>query len=205
MSRGIASRTGALGLGLASVLIITACDGFATAPQGPGAEDADQRVGPSLASLPDTPPQVNLAFCKDFDLSESKTRESLAWRGTVEGDVEGALTTVLQAGDAPGNSEGAPLLRIEFLWEIRDASKGGHGSFDAELAGILNAGTGSVIMDGTVTRGANVGARVHEMGRAVVDDGVFRDCAGGALPPALVDAGALSYRGTITVEPDGTS
>jgi hypothetical protein len=95
------------------------------------------------------------------------------WEGTVSGDIEGTLRTVLLALDETG-----PILQVTFDWTIGSGDR----SFTARLDGVLNMQTGSVVMDGTVTQGYLLGARVHETGQ-------------------LVDSAKSRFTGSITVFP----
>lgn len=96
------------------------------------------------------------------------------WQGTVGGDVDGNLTTVLTALEVTG-----PIWHVEFDW-IVDA---GEQSFTAHLSGILNTETGTVVMNGNVVEGWLLGAQVHEEGQ-------------------LVDPDTLRFQGTIQVMPE---
>ena len=80
------------------------------------------------------------------------------WAGTVDGDVQGNLETVLLNID---NSN--PVWDVEFDWII-DA---GDRSFTTRMTGTLNSETGAVEMDGEVIEGWMLGARVHEEGQMV--------------------------------------
>ncbi|HEX9389162.1 MAG TPA: hypothetical protein VF918_22745 [Anaerolineales bacterium] len=95
------------------------------------------------------------------------------WQGTVSGDLNGNLTTVLTDLRISGS-----IWRVEFDWII-DA---GPQSFTAHLKGILNTKTGRVVMNGVVTEGWLLGAQVHEEGQ-------------------LVDPDTLRFQGTIRVMP----
>jgi hypothetical protein len=95
------------------------------------------------------------------------------WQGTVSGDVDGDLTTELQSLAVSG-----PIWRVTFAWIVSADSK----SFVATLDGTLNTRTGTVVMDGSVTEGWLLGARVHEQGR-------------------LVDPATSTFVGTIRIEP----
>jgi hypothetical protein len=99
------------------------------------------------------------------------------WEGTVSGDIEGDLTTVLTACLGP-NPCGGTVWRVEYDWII-DA---GDRSFTAHLAGTLNTVTGRVVMNGTVVEGYLEGARVHEEGR-------------------LLDPATLRFEGIIRILP----
>ena len=95
------------------------------------------------------------------------------WEGTVEGDVEGGLTTNLLDLRVTG-----AIWHVEFDW-IVDA---GDQSFTARLTGVLNTNTGRVVMNGTVIEGWLQGARVHEEGQ-------------------LIDPDTLRFQGTIRLMP----
>jgi len=99
------------------------------------------------------------------------------WDGTVTGDVEGDLTTVLLDLRVTG-----PIWHVEFDWII-DA---GDQSFTARLTGILNTNTGRVVMDGTVIEGWLEGARVHEEGQ-LIDPDTLRFQGAIRLMPATAD------------------
>ncbi len=99
------------------------------------------------------------------------------WEGSVSGDVNGDLTTVLTACNGPNPCSG-PIWHVEFDWII-DA---GAESFTAHLSGVLNNETGAVTMDGTVVDGFLQGAQVHEEGQ-------------------LVNAATLRFEGSIRVMP----
>jgi hypothetical protein len=99
------------------------------------------------------------------------------WEGTVSGDIEGDLTTVLTACLGPKPCAGT-VWHVEFDWII-DA---GDQSFTAHLRGTLNTVTGRVVMNGTVVDGYLEGARVHEEGQ-------------------LVDPATLGFEGIIRVLP----
>ena len=99
------------------------------------------------------------------------------WEGTVSGDIDGDLTTVLTGCTGPKPCSGT-IWHVEFDWII-DA---GPESFTAHLRGTLNNQTGTAIMNGTVVDGFLEGAQVHENGK-------------------LVNAAALRFEGTIRVMP----
>jgi hypothetical protein len=84
--------------------------------------------------------------------------ENPVWEGTVSGDVAGNLRTEL--GDL--RVTGA-IWHVRFDWII----SAGDRSFTADLDGILNTRTGRVVMNGRVSDGYLVGARVHEEGQLV--------------------------------------
>ena len=80
------------------------------------------------------------------------------WEGTISGDIEATLQTVLLIVDQTG-----PIWHVMFDWIIGSGER----SFTARLDGVLNTQTGAVVMDGSVTDGYLLGARVHETGRLV--------------------------------------
>jgi hypothetical protein len=96
---------------------------------------------------------VNLTFAKEF-------AGNGMWKGTVDGDIKGALTTILL--NDPGQSS---IWHVEFDW-IVDAEDEAY-SFTARLKGILNTKTGKVVMNGTIIEGWMLGAQVHEEGQLV--------------------------------------
>jgi len=95
------------------------------------------------------------------------------WVGTVSGDVEGGLETIML-----GHRETGKIWHVEFKWIIT----AGEQSFTAHLNGILNFNTGKVVMNGTVIEGWLKGARVHEEGQ-------------------LIDSDKLQFEGTIQINP----
>lgn len=95
------------------------------------------------------------------------------WEGTISGDLEGTLTTVLTSLEIRG-----PIWRVEFDWII----VAGDVAFTAPLSGILNTSTGRVVMNGVVGEGHLRGAQVHEEGQ-------------------LVDVDTLQFQGTIRIMP----
>jgi hypothetical protein len=97
------------------------------------------------------------------------------WEGTVSGDFEGDLTTVLTSLRVAG-----PIWHVTFDWII-DADDPDY-SFIASLSGTLNPKTGKVVMNGTVVDGYLLGAQVHEEGQ-------------------LVDADTLQFQGAIRIMP----
>lgn len=111
---------------------------------------------------------VNLTFSK-------QSSGSGTWEGTVSGDLEDQLTTILTDLRVSG-----PIRHVEFDW-IVDAT-GDANDFTAHLSGILNTETGSVVMNGTVVEGWLLGAQVHEEGQ-------------------LVDPATLAFEGTIRIMP----
>jgi hypothetical protein len=99
------------------------------------------------------------------------------WEGSVSGDVDGDLTTVLTSCSGPNPCSGR-IWHVEFDWIVNAGAE----SFTAHLSGILNNATGAVTMDGTVVDGFLQGAQVHEEGQ-------------------LVNAATLRFEGTIRVMP----
>jgi hypothetical protein len=95
------------------------------------------------------------------------------WEGTISGDIEATLQTVLLTVDETG-----PIWHVTFDWIISSGER----SFTARLDGVLNTQTGAVVMDGSVTDGYLLGARVHETGK-------------------LVDSSTSRFTGSITVFP----
>jgi hypothetical protein len=95
------------------------------------------------------------------------------WQGTVSGDVDGTLMTVLLDRKVTG-----AVWHVTFDWII----SAGPSSFTARLDGVLNTKTGGVVMNGNVISGAWLGAQVHEEGQ-------------------LVDPVALEFVGSIRVMP----
>jgi hypothetical protein len=95
------------------------------------------------------------------------------WEGTISGDIEGTLQSVLLTVDETG-----PIWHVTFDWIIGSGER----SFTARLDGVLNTQTGAVVMDGTVNDGYLLGARVHETGQ-------------------LVEAATSRFTGSITVFP----
>jgi hypothetical protein len=99
------------------------------------------------------------------------------WEGVVTGDLTGDL--VSQAIDVDADR---PVWKVRFLWTVGEP--GDPDYLVADLTGILNTNTFSVVMNGRVVDGAYTGAQVHEAGQLV---GV-EDCG-------------LRFQGTITVLP----
>jgi hypothetical protein len=127
--------------------------------------------GLSFASPASAAAPLRLTFEKEA------TPTAGVWAGSVSGDLDGGLTTVLTSCNDPNPCSG-PIWHVEFDW-IVDA---GPQSFTAHLSGILNNVTGAVVMDGTVVDGFLEGAQVHEEGQ-------------------LVSPATLGFEGTITVMP----
>jgi hypothetical protein len=95
------------------------------------------------------------------------------WQGSVSGDIDGLLMTRLLGLDVSG-----PIRHVRFDFIVA----AGDSSFTTRLSGILSTETGAVVMDGTVTRGYLLGARVHEEGQ-------------------LLDPATLRFVGTIRLMP----
>lgn len=95
------------------------------------------------------------------------------WNGTVGGDINGELETVLL--DFSASSK---ILNVEFDWIV---SAGAY-SFTARLSGVLDTETGKVVMNGTIIDGWMKGAQVHEEGQ-------------------LVDLDTSGFAGTIRIMP----
>lgn len=117
---------------------------------------------------------VGLVTAQGLDLTFEKAAVGdTVWTGTVSGDVDGVLTTVLIAADTS-----QPVWQVEFYWIVTasDPSR----SFVARLSGTLNSETGEVAMSGHVVDGYLEGARVEEAGM-------------------LVDAERSAFSGTIAV------
>jgi hypothetical protein len=98
------------------------------------------------------------------------------WHGTVEGDISGSLTTVLTDLRITGT-----IWQVRFDWII----EAGDRSFTADLSGVLNTETGSVVMNGNVVEGFLDGAQVHEEGQ-------------------LIDPATLRFQGSIRLMPATT-
>jgi hypothetical protein len=127
-------------------------------------------VSPVLAAPASATTPLNLTF-------EKEAVAVGVWEGSVSGDVNGDLRTVLTSCSGPAPCSGQ-IWHVEFDWII-DA---GTESFTAHLSGMLNNLTGSVVMDGTVVDGFLQGAQVHEEGQ-------------------LVNAATLRFEGSIRVMP----
>jgi hypothetical protein len=127
-------------------------------------------VSPVLAAPASATPPLNLTF-------EKEAVAVGVWEGSVSGDVNGDLRTVLTSCSGPAPCSGQ-IWHVEFDWII-DA---GTESFTAHLSGMINNLTGSVVMDGTVVDGFLQGAQVHEEGQ-------------------LVNAATLRFEGSIRVMP----
>jgi hypothetical protein len=95
------------------------------------------------------------------------------WEGTVSGDINGDLRTELTDLHVTGS-----IWQVRFDWII-DA---GPESFVADLSGILNTGSGAVVMNGSVVSGYLPGAQVYEEGQ-------------------LIDAENLCFEGSIRIMP----
>jgi hypothetical protein len=80
------------------------------------------------------------------------------WNGSVGGDIDGNLETVLMDFSASDK-----ILHVKFDWII----SAGNQSFTARMDGILDSETGKVVMNGVVIDGWMKGAQVHEEGQLV--------------------------------------
>jgi hypothetical protein len=99
---------------------------------------------------------------RPIDLTFEKTAVAEGiWEGTVAGDIDGNLQTILLA---PPDVSGA-VWHVEFDWIVSAGSQ----SFTATMQGVLNTRTKTVVMNGTVTEGYMLGARVHEQGQCSDD------------------------------------
>jgi hypothetical protein len=127
-------------------------------------------LGLSFASPASASAPLRLTF-------EKETVGLGVWEGSVSGDVDGDLTTVLTSCTGPNACSGQ-IWHVEFDWIIQAGAE----SFTAHLSGILNNATGAAIMNGTVVDGFLQGAQVHEEGQ-------------------LVNAATLRFEGTISVMP----
>jgi hypothetical protein len=117
---------------------------------------------------------VGFVAAQGLELSFEKAAVGdTVWTGTVSGDVDGTLTTVLIDADVD-----QPVWQVDFYWIITadDPAR----SFIARLDGTLDTETGEVALSGHVVDGYRVGARVEEQAR-------------------LVDDERSEFRGTITV------
>jgi hypothetical protein len=83
------------------------------------------------------------------------------WEGTVSGDIDGDLTTELLSLEVTG-----AIWHVTFDWIVTADDQ----SFVATMDGILNTKTGGVVMNGTITSGWLLGARVHEEGQLIDPD-----------------------------------
>jgi hypothetical protein len=105
---------------------------------------------------------LELRFVKRADTATGR------WRGSVEGDVRGRLTSSL--ADVHGEP---PCLCVTFDYEIDVA---GDGELAARLSGSLDTDEGTLVLAGEVTRGPLAGAHVE--GEARVLAGSLGDFAG---------------------------
>lgn len=92
-----------------------------------------------------------------LSFAKSDLEGDYVWNGTVSGDVNGDLETVLIAARPASN-----ILHVEFDWIVS-----GDYSFTARLKGILDTETGRVNMNGVIESGDMLGARVYEEGQLV--------------------------------------
>jgi hypothetical protein len=82
------------------------------------------------------------------------------FEGTVTGDLTGELVSQALAID-----DDRPVWKVRFLWTVGEPGDPDH--LVADLSGILNSNTFTVVMNGRVTAGAYTGAQVHEAGQLV--------------------------------------
>jgi hypothetical protein len=127
-------------------------------------------VGLSMAAPAGATAPLRLTF-------EKESVSAGVWEGTVSGDVNGDLRTVLTGCTGPNPCSGQ-IWHVEFDWIIDAGAK----SFTAHLNGVLDTSTGKVVMDGTVVEGFRQGAQVHEEGQ-------------------LVNPATVRFEGTIRVMP----
>ena len=86
---------------------------------------------------------------------------TFAFEGTVEGDLEGTLTSFLISARFAG-----PIVQVlEFIWIIDTGDEAT--SFTACTSGIINTNTGGVVLNGEVCEGAFLGRKFHDQGRLV--------------------------------------
>jgi|GEM_PF-1044530 len=145
-------------------------------PVGPADnQDSEQYVAQQIemSGLVKTPDYATSPLLITFEKSLSSVG---IWKGTVDGDVAGGLTTELI-----DLKETGPIWHVVFDWIIG----AGDQSFTARLNGTLNNNTGKVVMNGTITEGWLKGARVHEEGQ-------------------LIDPDTMGFEGTIQINPRTT-
>jgi hypothetical protein len=96
-------------------------------------------------------PTVTLSFSKAL-VGEG------VWEGTISGEVQGKLRTVLVFAD-----QSDPVWRVELEWfiEADDPNK----SFVARLRGTINTESGAVVLNGEITEGYLVGSSIREQGQ----------------------------------------
>lgn len=126
-------------------------------------------LAPSAAQAGQAPITWTFDKCQDG---------SGVWTGSATSDgTTDSLRTQL-TGAWPVDDEGdptTPILHVTFNWEVQ-------GVLLANLRGILNTSTGSVVMNGVVVDGAYAGSRMHEEGQ-------------------LYDAERFCFAGTFSVLP----
>lgn len=125
-----------------------------------------------LAPAAATAQNLNVPLVLSFDKADPDGDG--VWHGNVAGAFSGVLTTSPTAID-----DSHPVWKVAFEFMI----EAGERSMILALEGILNTNTGAVVMNGVVTDGYLVGARVHEQGQ-------------------LVDAAASRFQGSIRILPD---
>jgi hypothetical protein len=101
--------------------------------------------------------QPNSPVRLDFDKCGG---EDGRFEGTVTGDLAGDLVSQALAVD-----DARPVWKVRFLWTVGEP--GDPDYLVADLSGILNSNTFSVVMNGRVVEGAYTGAQVHEAGHLV--------------------------------------
>ncbi len=143
--RSRSARGAAVVLTLALVLALTGAGHTLHVSAG------EVSAGEVSAAAGVTQAAVELAFVK---AAVSDT----VWVGTVTGDLEGVLTTVLIDADTS-----QPIWSVVFYWIVTAAEP--DRSFVARLAGTLDSETGEVAMSGPVVEGYRVGAMVEERGQ----------------------------------------
>ena len=92
----------------------------------------------------------------DIEFYKTDADANFLWDGTVSGDINGDLQTVLLAAQQSGH-----MLHVDFDWIITNSDC----DFTARMSGTLDTQTGSVLMNGSVIDGCYMGAQVHEEGQ----------------------------------------
>ena len=124
--------------GIIACVVITACSDL-TAPKHEAAT-----VNPSAAG-----PVVELAFTKWFTTYPAMT-------GNIPGYGDGTFAGTILKRTAFDNGV---IVQLEALYRITDPS-GSH-SFSAHIQGTENLETATAVLNGVITEGWRVGARVH--------------------------------------------